>query len=322
MMGGIVFVESRDGAGSTFNFSARLSLANQSPRGGTTARMDKTQAAWLASHDEDGDSLRHQSKLARISFKQVVKLAPLQELPSRGVLAKTVLLLHHNSIFVDIMRRHLCSWGLNVTATCDRAQADTLLKTTKFTLLILAADQPSLSVLATMRQSHNRIAPVILLRTNLLQHDAFIKCTSLLLPVKIDTLFETVDKLLSKERAGKDTLELLASSLNTAGKLGDKNGPMSRHKVLVAEDNDINWTCTKAQLKMCGINAARAVNGKLCLDMMHASVQSGDPYTVVFMDIQVPTTCAHSPLICCLISLLTVLSLFSVLSFLSLFSYN
>ena len=54
--------------------------------------------------------------------------------------------------------------------------------------------------------------------------------------------------------------------------------------ILVAEDNNINWEIVKKLLAFYGINAKRAVNGKVCVEMLRQS----DEFAMVFMDIQMP----------------------------------
>ena len=57
-------------------------------------------------------------------------------------------------------------------------------------------------------------------------------------------------------------------------------------RILVAEDNDINWEIISAMLGMFGIATDRAVNGSVCVDMMRAA-EPGQ-YALIFMDVQMP----------------------------------
>ena len=56
--------------------------------------------------------------------------------------------------------------------------------------------------------------------------------------------------------------------------------------ILIAEDNDINWEIISAMLGMLGIATERAVNGRICVDMMGQAAQGS--YDLIFMDIQMP----------------------------------
>ncbi|MBQ6574849.1 MAG: response regulator, partial [Lachnospiraceae bacterium] len=57
-------------------------------------------------------------------------------------------------------------------------------------------------------------------------------------------------------------------------------------RILVAEDNDINWEIISYMLGTFGITTDRAENGKLCVDMISAG--GGDAYDLIFMDVQMP----------------------------------
>ncbi len=56
--------------------------------------------------------------------------------------------------------------------------------------------------------------------------------------------------------------------------------------VLVAEDNNLNWEIAEEILKMYRVTAARAENGRMCLDMLRQS-EDGE-FDVVLMDIKMP----------------------------------
>jgi CheY-like chemotaxis protein len=57
-------------------------------------------------------------------------------------------------------------------------------------------------------------------------------------------------------------------------------------RILVTEDNDINWEIISAMLSMFGIITERAENGRVCVDMLHDAKEGS--YELVFMDIQMP----------------------------------
>ena len=57
-------------------------------------------------------------------------------------------------------------------------------------------------------------------------------------------------------------------------------------RVLVAEDNDVNWQILSMLLAMHGIESTHAENGQVAVDML-VSAQPGD-YDLVFMDVQMP----------------------------------
>ena len=66
----------------------------------------------------------------------------------------------------------------------------------------------------------------------------------------------------------------------------DDHSDIAGMRVLVAEDNDINWEIITMLLDMHGIEATRAENGLIAVDMV-SSMQPGD-FDLVFMDVQMP----------------------------------
>ncbi len=79
--------------------------------------------------------------------------------------------------------------------------------------------------------------------------------------------------------------EALGKAKNNANQEDDKSD-IAGMRILVAEDNDINWEIISMLLSMHGITAERAENGQLAVDRMtHA--EKGD-FDLIFMDIQMP----------------------------------
>ena len=57
-------------------------------------------------------------------------------------------------------------------------------------------------------------------------------------------------------------------------------------RVLIAEDNDVNWEIISMLLSMYGVATERAENGRVCVDMLREATEGA--YNLVFMDIQMP----------------------------------
>lgn len=57
-------------------------------------------------------------------------------------------------------------------------------------------------------------------------------------------------------------------------------------RVLVAEDNEINWEILKVLLEEYGVTCDRVVNGKMCIEQLNS--HSAPAYDLVMMDIQMP----------------------------------
>lgn len=57
-------------------------------------------------------------------------------------------------------------------------------------------------------------------------------------------------------------------------------------KILVAEDNEINWEIVCGMLSEYGVSSDRAKNGQVCLDIL--SDKTSPHYNAIFMDVQMP----------------------------------
>ena len=91
-------------------------------------------------------------------------------------------------------------------------------------------------------------------------------------PLFRSTLYDRINDLIGKESGSIEP--------------EDDHSDLQGLRILVAEDNDINWEIISALLNMFGINADRAENGRVCVDMM--STGKEDRYELILMDIQMP----------------------------------
>ena len=94
-------------------------------------------------------------------------------------------------------------------------------------------------------------------------------------PLFKSTLFYGLKKFIGGEEG--DTAEK-----ETSESKHDLNGI----RVLLAEDNDLNWEIAEALLAESGITADRAENGRICVDMLKNSEPG--TYAAVLMDIRMP----------------------------------
>lgn len=62
--------------------------------------------------------------------------------------------------------------------------------------------------------------------------------------------------------------------------------PFSGERILIAEDNDLNWETASELFSDVGLKPERAENGKLCVDMFAASEEGY--YCAILMDIRMP----------------------------------
>ena len=94
-----------------------------------------------------------------------------------------------------------------------------------------------------------------------------------------------VSKPLFRSTLYRTISELLDMSATSAAREDDFSD-IAGMRVLVAEDNDINWEIINMLLDMYAIQTERAENGQIAVDLV-ASSQPG-AYDLVFMDVQMP----------------------------------
>lgn len=82
-----------------------------------------------------------------------------------------------------------------------------------------------------------------------------------------------------------DTIETFLHC-STAVEAEEEEPELKGIKVLVAEDNDMNWEVIRLNLELIGVEADRAKDGLECIEIMKKV--KGNPYELIFMDIQMP----------------------------------
>ena len=83
-----------------------------------------------------------------------------------------------------------------------------------------------------------------------------------------------------------DKINDLIGAESTSIEPEDDYSDLEGLRILIAEDNDINWEIISAMLGMFGITTERAENGRVCVDMMREA-ETGS-YELIFMDVQMP----------------------------------
>ena len=83
-----------------------------------------------------------------------------------------------------------------------------------------------------------------------------------------------------------DKINELLGLQSGPSELEDDNSDIAGMKILIAEDNDINWEIISALLQMYGIESERAGNGQIAVEMLQSSRENS--YDLVFMDLQMP----------------------------------
>ncbi len=123
--------------------------------------------------------------------------------------------------------------------------------------------------------------------------DGTIECKSALkegteFTVKLDMpLSDTAALAVQSEVSEKKAYaEVSEGAENVTDKALDKYEDIKGMRVLIAEDNDINWEIIQIMLEDYGVICDRAEDGRKCVDMLENS--DTGYYSVVLMDIQMP----------------------------------
>ena len=91
-------------------------------------------------------------------------------------------------------------------------------------------------------------------------------------PLFRSTLYEKISELIGNQ--------------TESGEQEDPEADVAGMRILVAEDNDVNWEVISALMEMQGIVCERAENGQIAVDRM--AVAAPDEFQLIFMDIQMP----------------------------------
>ena len=73
---------------------------------------------------------------------------------------------------------------------------------------------------------------------------------------------------------------------HTAADSAETTGTFAGLRILVAEDNDLNWEIIHVMLAEYGILTERAENGQVCLDLL--AEKGAAAYDLILMDVQMP----------------------------------
>ena len=228
LMGGEIGVESGEGSGSTFWFTACLPAAS---------------AAAAA--------------------------------PSRRLPAARLLIADDNWSSRSILQRHCTAWGLRAETVSGGAEALAALRAHRCDLALVDTRMPGMDSAALIAEiaGDPNLRPIPILRMTpagvLADGDA---SYTLRKPVKPEALFECLKRVL-----------LHAAPSPPALAPAPVPGPVSRGRILIAEDNAVNQRVARLQVTHCGFEADVVANGEEALTAI-----SRFSYALVLMDCQMP----------------------------------
>ena len=82
------------------------------------------------------------------------------------------------------------------------------------------------------------------------------------------------------------SLPIVRQADTRTGETGGQDADVSGLRLLVAEDNDMNWEIIQILLAECGDTCERAENGRICLDVISNALPG--TYDAILMDVQMP----------------------------------
>ena len=83
-----------------------------------------------------------------------------------------------------------------------------------------------------------------------------------------------------------DKLSELTGNQNQRSNQEDEESDIAGMRILIAEDNDVNWEIISMLLQMSGVETERAENGQRAVERMAAAAKG--EFDLVFMDVQMP----------------------------------
>ena len=191
-----------------------------------------------------------------------------------------VLLADDDPVILETATDTLRSIGVETdTARCG-AEAVEMVSGHDYKVVILDWKMPDMDGIETARQIRERVGdnvPILLISaydwSNLENIAEKVGVTGFISkPLFRSTLFYKLSEVLG--------------SGDGHAEQSDENADIAGMRILVAEDNDVNWEIISMLLQMNGVESERAENGKVAVERL-ARAKEGE-FNLVFMDIQMP----------------------------------
>jgi len=248
LMGGNMWVESEEGRGTQFHFTARLKKSEKPVATGTTAPS--------------------------VSLRGVKVLIVDDNRTNRRILETMLRRWEMNATSVEDGEEAL----LQLSSAQDEADP--------YALVLTDMHMPKMdgfTLIEQIRQRRELSASVIMMLTSAGHRGDGARCQELgvaaylLKPIRQSELREAIARVLGA-RAGKGTIPLV-----TRYSLQDARAPQTTLSVLVAEDNTVNQLLAKRLLEKRGHRVTLTANGREALEALVKS-----RFDLVFMDLQMP----------------------------------
>ncbi len=231
---------------------------------------------------------------ARFGVDASVKKPRLANENLRG---KRILVVDDNEVAAHVMADMLDALGFQVRCTnSGKAAIEDIVEAEKcdtpFEFVLLDWLMPEMDGLEAVKKIQHvaQKAPPFVLMVTAHRREELLKGAQTLgiehvlsKPVNSSLLVDTMMQMLGNESNDFHVSETVEASQAEA-ELGEIQGA----RVLLVEDNDINQLVATALLEGVGLVVDIAADGKICLDMVAASVSHNTPYDLILMDMQMP----------------------------------
>jgi PAS domain S-box-containing protein len=265
LMGGRIWVESKEGLGSKFHFTTSVLREAAPEQANTRTTPLAQQGSGMAGFSADKDRP-----------------------PSRAMLPEgcRVLTIDDNAINRELLQRLLLRWNIKAVAAATAGEvlaqvADAQRTGEKFSTILLEMDLPSpggLALAATLRASPAAGVPVILVHSHLLSEEERDRCEQLGVTQTILKPFRR-SALLDALRASHG--EVNQAQAPEPEKTAEERRPSLR--ILLAEDNIVNQRLISRLLEKMGHNVTIAGDGQMALRL-----STQQEFDLVAMDMQMP----------------------------------
>ncbi len=198
-----------------------------------------------------------------------------------------LLLVDDDDVFIETATATLRELGVAPDAVMDPEMAIALVEEKHkrgldYNVVIVDYKMPGMDGLETTREIRRRVGndvPIILVSaygTAELEEEARLAGANGLIskPFFISTVYRDITEILGITEAEKQR----RTELNEDDLCG--------MRILVAEDNDLNWEIASEILSMYGVETVRAENGRLALETVESSAEG--EFDMILMDIKMP----------------------------------
>ena len=192
-----------------------------------------------------------------------------------------VLIADDDEVLLETAKDTLSSIGVKADIARSGAEAIQMISdSADYQVMILDWKMPDMDGIEVTRrlrkESHNDIPIILISAYDYSDIESAAKEAGIsgyiCKPLFCSTLYNKINEVLGNKSA----------PVNPDSDLEDFTGM----RILVAEDNDINWEIISNILEMHGIETERAENGQLVLDRINDKEKAG--FDLIFMDIQMP----------------------------------